>query len=139
MVAKKLSLRLTAHDFMLSFLKRLFRKQTQQKPQTNKTMNNIDWAENNERKDLAKQNSYSMEQLEAMQLVARMKEAADKCGAGFVGGFISPTGERFMMTNQDHDSAQVETINQQLDQVQNLQKLIKLDQRLASYLEELDQ
>jgi hypothetical protein len=124
---------------MLSFLKRLFRKQTQQKPQTNKTMNNIDWAENNERKDLAKQNSYSMEQLEAMQLVARMKEAADKCGAGFVGGFISPTGERFMMTNQDHDSAQVETINQQLDQVQNLQKLIKLDQRLASYLEELDQ
>ena len=102
-------------------------------------MNNIDWAENNERKDLAKQDSYSMEQLEAMQLVAKMKEAADKCGAGFIGGFISPTGERFMMTNQEQNSAQVEAINKQLDQVQKLQNLIKLDQRLASYLEELDQ
>jgi DNA mismatch repair ATPase MutS len=109
------------------------------KPQTKKSMNNIDWAENNERKDLAKQDSYSMEQLEAMQLVAKMKEAADKCGAGFIGGFISPTGERFMMTNQEQDSAQVKAINKQLDQVQNLQNLIKLDQKIASYLEELDQ
>ena len=124
---------------MLSFLKRLFRKQTQQKPQIKKSMNNIDWAENNERKDLAKQNSYSMEQLEAMQLVARMKEAADKCGAGFIGGFISPTGERFMMTNQEQSSAEVKAINQQLDQVQELQKLLKLDQKIAEYLEELDQ
>jgi hypothetical protein len=106
------------------------------KPQTKKSMNNIDWAENNDRKDLAKQDSYSMEQLEAMQLVARMKEAADKCGAGFVGGFISPTGERFMMTNQEQGNAQVEAINKQLDQVQ---KLMKLDQKIARYLEELDQ
>jgi hypothetical protein len=106
------------------------------KPQTNKSMNNIDWAENNERKDLAKQNSYSMEQLEAMQLVAKMKEAADKCGAGFVGGFISPTGERFMMTNQEQGNAQVEAINKQLDQVQ---ELMKLDQKIAKYLKELDQ
>jgi len=102
-------------------------------------MNNIDWAENNERKDLAKQNSYSMEQLEAMQLVARMKEAADKCGAGFIGGFISPTGKRFMMTNQEQSSAEVKAINQQLDQVQELQKLLKLDRKIAEYLEELDQ
>jgi len=99
-------------------------------------MNNIDWAENNERKDLAKQNRYSMEQLEAMQLVARMKETADNCGAGFVGGFISPTGERFMMTNQDHDSAQVGTINKELDKIQ---KLLQLDQKIANYLKELDQ
>jgi hypothetical protein len=106
------------------------------KPQNQKSMNNIDWAENNECKDLAKQNSYSMEQLEAMQLVARMKEAADNCGAGFVGGFISPTGERFMMTNQDHDSAQVGTINKELDKIQ---KLLQLDQKIANYLKELDQ
>jgi hypothetical protein len=118
---------------MLSFLKRLFRKQ---KPQNQKPMNNIDWTENNERKNLAKQNSYSMEQLEAMQLVAKMKEAADNCGAGFVGGFISPTGERFMMTNQDHDSAQVGTINKELDKIQ---KLLQLDQKIANYLKELDQ
>ena len=106
------------------------------KPQNQKSMNNIDWAENNERKDLAKQNRYSMEQLEAMQLVARMKETADNCGAGFVGGFISPTGERFMMTNQDHDSAQIGTINKELDKIQ---KLLQLDQKIANYLKELDQ
>jgi hypothetical protein len=41
-----------------------------------------------------------------------------------------------MMTNQDHDSAQVETINKQLDQVQ---KFMKLDQKIANYLKELDQ
>jgi hypothetical protein len=36
-----------------------------------------------------------------MQLVARMKESADKFGVGFVGGFIAPNGEKFMMTNMD--------------------------------------
>jgi len=39
------------------------------------------------------------QQLQAMQLVAKMKESADKYGVGFVGGFISPNGEKFMMTN----------------------------------------
>jgi hypothetical protein len=39
------------------------------------------------------------QRLEAMQLVARMKESADKYGVGFVGGFIAPNGEKFMMTN----------------------------------------
>jgi len=109
-------------------------------------MNNIDWAENNDRKDLAKQNSYSMEQLQAMQLVARMKEAADKCGAGFVGGFISPTGERFMMTNQEHDSTQLEKINKELDQVQEMMKYDKqkliMNQALLDYFtqdDDLDQ
>ena len=41
------------------------------------------------------------QRLEAMQLVARMKESADKFGVGFVGGFISPDGQKFMMTNMD--------------------------------------
>tara|TARA_R110000868_G_scaffold153267_3_gene378627 strand:+ start:1483 stop:1701 length:219 start_codon:yes stop_codon:yes gene_type:complete len=41
------------------------------------------------------------QRLEAMQLVARMKESADKYGIGFVGGFISPDGQKFMMTNMD--------------------------------------
>lgn len=36
-----------------------------------------------------------------MQLVAKMKESADKHGVGFVGGFVGPDGKKFMMTNMD--------------------------------------
>jgi selenophosphate synthetase-related protein len=46
------------------------------------------------------------QRLEAMQLVARMKESADKFGIGFVGGFIAPNGEKFMMTNMDEADTQ---------------------------------
>jgi selenophosphate synthetase-related protein len=46
------------------------------------------------------------QRLEAMQLVARMKESADKFGIGFVGGFISPDGQKFMMTNMDEADTQ---------------------------------
>jgi hypothetical protein len=46
------------------------------------------------------------QRLEAMQLVARMKESADKFGVGFVGGFISPDGQKFMMTNMNEDDTQ---------------------------------
>ena len=46
------------------------------------------------------------QRLEAMQLVARMKESADKFGVGFVGGFISPDGQKFMMTNMDEADTQ---------------------------------
>jgi hypothetical protein len=46
------------------------------------------------------------QRLEAMQLVAKMKESADKFGIGFVGGFISPDGEKFMMTNMDETDTQ---------------------------------
>jgi len=82
-------------------------------------MNNLDWEANNNSQDLAKQDKFSMEQLRAMQLVARMKEAADRCGAGFVGGFVSPTGQRFMMTNVDADDVQMQAINAQLDAMQD--------------------
>ena len=43
------------------------------------------------------------QRLQAMQLVAKMKESADKHGVGFVGGFVSPDGQKFMMTNMDED------------------------------------
>ena len=43
------------------------------------------------------------QRLQAMQLVAKMKESADKYGVGFVGGFISPDGQKFMMTNMNPD------------------------------------
>jgi selenophosphate synthetase-related protein len=50
--------------------------------------------------------SVDAQRLEAMQLVARMKESADKFGVGFVGGFISPDGQKFMMTNMDEVDTQ---------------------------------
>jgi hypothetical protein len=51
-------------------------------------------------------NAVDRQRLEAMQLVARMKESADKFGVGFVGGFISPDGQKFMMTNMDEADTQ---------------------------------
>jgi hypothetical protein len=81
-------------------------------------MNNLDWEANDNTKDLSKQDGYSLEQLRGMQLVARMKDAADKAGAGFVGGFISPTGERFMMSNVGEDDIQHQAIKMRLDALQ---------------------
>ena len=43
------------------------------------------------------------QRLQAMQLVAKMKESADKYGVGFVGGFVGPDGQKFMMTNMNED------------------------------------
>lgn len=43
------------------------------------------------------------QRLQAMQIVAKMKESADKFGVGFVGGFISPNGEKFTMTNMSDE------------------------------------
>ena len=94
-------------------------------------MKNLNWEANDGAHDLANQDKYSMEQLRAMQLVAKMKEAADRCGAGFVGGFISPTGQRFMMSNVDSDDAQLHAINAQLDAMQ--------DQCLQTLMEEADE
>ena len=78
-------------------------------------MNEINWEENSKAKDLAKADSFSMNNLAAMKLVASMKEAADKTGTGFVGGFISPSGERFMMSNMENNDIQMQEINRQLD------------------------
>lgn len=96
----------------------LFIYRNRNKSLVRKVMNNLDWEANNDQADLAKQNQYSMEQLKAMQLVAKMKEAADRAGAGFVGGFITPTGQRFMMSNVDESDAQHQAIVAQLDAVQ---------------------
>ena len=46
-----------------------------------------------------------MQRLQAMQLVAKMKESADKHGVGFIGGFVAPNGEKFVMTNLDDNDA----------------------------------
>ena len=50
--------------------------------------------------------SVDFQRLEAMRMVARMKEVADKQGIGFIGGFVSPDGQKFIMTNMDDDDAQ---------------------------------
>jgi hypothetical protein len=51
--------------------------------------------------------SIDIQRLQAMQLVAKMKESADKHGVGFIGGFISPDGQKFIMTNLDDNDAEV--------------------------------
>mgnify|MGYP001227519141 FL=1 len=43
------------------------------------------------------------DKLAAMQFVAKMKDAASKCGAGFIGGFIAPDGTKFIASNMDED------------------------------------
>ena len=45
--------------------------------------------------------SIDIQRLQAMQLVAKMKESAEKHGIGFIGGFISPDGQKFVMTNME--------------------------------------
>ncbi len=47
--------------------------------------------------------SVDAQRLAAMQLVAKMKESADRHGIGFVGGFIAPDGQKFVMTNMDDE------------------------------------
>ena len=46
------------------------------------------------------------DKLAAMEFVAKMRASADKCGAGFIGGFIAPDGSKFVMTNMKDDEAQ---------------------------------
>jgi hypothetical protein len=50
--------------------------------------------------------SVDLERLQAMQLVAKMKESADRQGIGFIGGFVAPDGQKFIMTNMDDEDAQ---------------------------------
>lgn len=51
------------------------------------------------------------DKLAAMQMVAKMRAAADKAGISFVGGFIAPDGSKFMMNNLGDDD---DAINQML-------------------------
>jgi len=81
-----------------------------------KTMSNIEWQSNDNAKDLSLTDAPTMRQLAGMQLVARMKEAADKAGAGFVGGFIDENGNRFMMSNISEDDIQTQYIMEKLDE-----------------------
>jgi hypothetical protein len=52
-------------------------------------------------------NSLHRQELEAMHYIAKLKESADKLGIGFIGGFIAPNGEKFVMTNMDEDDQEL--------------------------------
>jgi len=41
--------------------------------------------------------------LQAMSIVAKMKESADRHGIGFVGGFVDADGNKFVMTNMSDE------------------------------------
>lgn len=43
------------------------------------------------------------QRLQAMSIVAKMKESADRHGIGFVGGFIDADGNKFVMTNMSDE------------------------------------
>lgn len=49
------------------------------------------------------EDSLDPQKLSAMRIVAQMKEAADKQGIGFIGGFVSPDGKKFVMTNMEDE------------------------------------
>ena len=51
--------------------------------------------------------SVDLQRLQAMQLVAHMKEAADRNGVGFIGGFVAPDGQKFIMTNMDETDTEM--------------------------------
>jgi hypothetical protein len=38
-----------------------------------------------------------------MQFIAKMKESADRLGVGFIGGFVAPDGQKFIVSNMDDD------------------------------------
>ena len=56
--------------------------------------------------------------LNAMMLIARMKEVADRNGDGFIGGFITPSGKRFVVSNIEEDDIQYKHVNNQLNVLQ---------------------
>lgn len=49
------------------------------------------------------EDSLDPQKLSAMRIVAQMKEAADKQGVGFIGGFVAPDGKKFVMTNMEDE------------------------------------
>jgi len=52
-------------------------------------------------------NALDSQKLAFMQLTAKMRESADKYGVGFVGGFISPDGETFVMSNMNDEDTKM--------------------------------
>ena len=69
--------------------------------------------------ELDEDDAYSLEVLTAMQTVIRMKEAADKQGAGFVAGFVTPSGKRFLVSNVDENHHGAQYVKHMLQKQEN--------------------
>ena len=52
-------------------------------------------------------NSIHQQELEAMHYIAKLKESADKLGIGFIGGFVAPNGNKYIVSNMDADDQQL--------------------------------
>lgn len=53
------------------------------------------------------EDSLDPQKLSAMRFVAQMKEAADRQGVGFIGGFVAPDGKKFVMTNMEDEDVKM--------------------------------
>jgi len=97
-------------------------------------MNTIDFPEDtNNSGNLSNPDKLSTEMCHAMALVAKMRESADKVGAGFVGGFITPDGQYFMSSNVDEDDTQYKAIKERIDHMQRTQRMnIAIESKDAS-------
>jgi hypothetical protein len=51
--------------------------------------------------------SVHRQEIEAMHYIAKLKESADKLGIGFIGGFIGPNGDKFVMSNLNDDDQEL--------------------------------
>ena len=77
-------------------------------------MNRIDSQERDDSKDLSSCDELSMQHLQSMQVVTRMKEAADKLGTSIVCGFITKDGEHFIVSNVENSEEEVKTFKEKL-------------------------
>ena len=87
--------------------------------------------------DLSNRDNLSTGHLHAMMLIARMKESADRSGAGFVGGFVTPSGERFVMSNIDEDDVQYKEVNRQLSNIQSEVNIRNSKQRIEEEIQSM--
>ena len=51
--------------------------------------------------------SLHRQELEAMHYIAKLKESADKLGIGFIGGFVAPNGNKYIVSNMNADDQQL--------------------------------
>jgi hypothetical protein len=51
--------------------------------------------------------SIHRQEIEAMHYIAKLKESADKLGIGFIGGFVAPNGNKYIVSNMDADDQEL--------------------------------
>ena len=99
---------------MFRNLLRFFLHRNKDKEVIKSTIKNNDSAS----RELDESDAYSLEVLNAMQAVIRMKEAADREGVGFAAGFVTPNGKRFLVSNVDGENQGTKYVNYWLDKTE---------------------